>query len=158
MRIIPMEAHADITIMKECRRESPAFRPAGAALMTAQRLAERHPMAMGLQETMTGQETGCLKSISVKRLAACPVWTEGAAMLIRRRRRADGILAGKGDCKDPEAGAPGTAPKKEWIQAGNGADCAAAGCCCGIYGSIPSRQTGFHCRSCGSAPYRYCDG
>ena len=30
------------------------------------------------------------------------------------------------DRKDPEAGAWGTAPKKEWIQAGNGAGCAAA--------------------------------
>ena len=42
------------------------------------------------------QENRLWKSIFVKRLAACPVWTEGAAMLIRRRRRADGILAGKG--------------------------------------------------------------
>lgn len=74
----------------------PTSQTAAAALMSAQRLAERHSVARGLQEAMAGQETGCLKSISVKRLAACPVWTEGAAMLIRRSRRVADILEGKG--------------------------------------------------------------
>jgi hypothetical protein len=59
-------------------------------------LTKRHSVAMSLQGFIIEQENRLWKSIFVKRLAACPVWTEGAAMLIRRRRRADGILAGKG--------------------------------------------------------------
>ena len=43
--------------------------------------------------------------------------------------------------------------KNHGMQAGNGADCVAAGCGSGIYRGIPSRQTGFLCRPRSSIPY-----